>query len=546
MDGSGLRLRARRGPPDPDSRDGRLVLRGEVEWLLDGPPDAVAAAEAALGGVCERLGDALMVLDFGNAVGLFDVPGLGRVEVVSGKWDDRHFTWMLADLVRVASGLPFAAGTAGALPYDRSVAARQDVLYHAFVYLRSILAADAPPERRLRPALALVLREPHRRFDRVRREVPLETARRVDPSGLVRIAAGLGRPVAVPTEVAARAPLARALRGRLPTRVEEAQVRVTYYTPENRFVKTFLGQVGGLIEGMRRVVGRRPAPSAFERRILADCEWMEQAIGPIRRHPFWDGIGPMAQLPVGSTVLQRRRGYRDVFGHFSRLRLAARVPLDREQVRDLLEMKDIAELYELWCYFSLTRAVERLLGPPSSADRPVTGDLAVAVPRMFEVAWPNGTRLLYNPTFSRSGPFLRRSYSVPLRPDVALEVPSGPNAGLHLLDAKFKLDRLDALMATDGAEDETADEVAAERRGTFKRGDLYKIHAYRDAISRARSVWILYPGTEMRFFSSSTGVTAVPHALPNALDGVGAIPMTPEDGGPLALETILARLLALG
>ncbi len=35
----------------------------------------------------------------------------------------------------------------------------------------------------------------------------------------------------------------------------------------------------------------------------------------------------------------------------------------------------------------------------------------------------------------------------------------------------------------------------------FKRADLYKMHAYCDAIPNARSVWILYPGSELRFFS---------------------------------------------
>nr|MBA2451134.1 DUF2357 domain-containing protein [Chloroflexota bacterium] len=395
--------------------------------------------------------------------------------------------------------------------------------------------------RRLLPALRLILREPHRRFDRIRREVPLEVARRVDPSGLVRIAAGLGRPVAVAPEVAARAPLARVLRGGLPTQVEEAQVRATYDTPENRFVKTFLAQIGGLIEGMKRAVRQRSAARAFERRILADCERMERALGPIRQHPFWDEIRPMAHLPLGSTVLQRRRGYREVFGHFSRLRLATRVPLSREQVRDLLEVKDIAHLYELWSYFSLVDGVNSVLGAPSSAGRPRADHFSLTVPRELKVDWANGTQLLYNPSFSRSRASARRSYSVPLRPDIALEVPRGANAGLHLLDAKFKLDRLDVVMAE--GEDEMLEEVAEERRGTFKRGDLYKMHAYRDAIGHARSVWILYPGTEMRFFGKGGGAATQPVALPEVLDGVGAIPLSPDGAGQPTLDAVLARLL---
>jgi len=42
---------------------------------------------------------------------------------------------MLADLTDVAGGLPFTAGAATSLPYDRSIVSREDVLYHAFTYL---------------------------------------------------------------------------------------------------------------------------------------------------------------------------------------------------------------------------------------------------------------------------------------------------------------------------------------------------------------------------------------------------------------------------
>src|SRR5262249_51401134 len=161
------------------------------------------------------------------------------------------------------------------------------------------------------------------------------------------------------------------------------------------------------------------------------------ALLPVVRHSLWREVGPMVHLPAGSTVLHRRRGYRDIFRHHARLRLAARVPLAEDLVRDLLEAKDIAELYELWCYFALVRQLQELLGKPIRADRPKADSLAMTVPWDLEVAWPGGTRLLYNPRFSRGRPEARRSYSVSLRPDVALEIPSGPNGDVHLFDAKF-------------------------------------------------------------------------------------------------------------
>lgn len=543
-DGVELVLQSRRpNGPEPYMESGRLVLQAEAQWLLSGPTDVLAGIAAVLGSTAERLTAELLLLNFGNAVGLIDVPVIGRVEVVSGKWSTAHFDQMLRDLMAVASGLPYAAGAVTALPYDRSVAAREDVLYHAFVYLRHILLGAAASEDQVVPALNLILKEPHRHFEQSRRTVPLELASRVDAAGLVKLAGGGGHPVRVSSAQSARLPLARALRGHIPTEVDERQVRSTYDTPENRFIKAFLGQALGVIEGMRRVVGRAKQATPFHRRILADCDLCEQALRPVRHDAFWDQIGPMVRVPVGSTVLQRRRGYREVFGHFSRLRLASQAPVDREQVQRLLETKDIAELYELWVYFMIVREMEQLLGRPIRAGRPQASEYAVGAPRALEVVWANGARVSYNLTFSRSQVKDRRSFSAPLRPDVAIEVTSGPNSGLHLFDAKFKLDRVDDVLAIGSI---PTNETADERVGTFKRGDLYKMHTYRDAIQRARSVWILYPGDDTRFYSVAGKPIYASDALPDVLNGVGALPLRPDDTSIRSLRAALCRLLAVG
>ena len=61
------------------------------------------------------------------------------------------------------------------------------------------------------------------------------------------------------------------------------------------------------------------------------------------------------------------------------------------------------------------------------------------------------------------------SYSVPLRPDIALSIPDGPNSGLHLFDAKFRVQGL-ADVGLSGSDKGGDDDKAGERAGTFKRG----------------------------------------------------------------------------
>jgi predicted component of viral defense system (DUF524 family) len=302
----------------------------------------------------------------------------------------------------------------------------------------------------------------------------------------------------------------------LPRIVSERRSHTTIDTPENRFVKTFVDVVLGVLERMKHLSSK---DDRFVR-VRADCTALEQLLAPIRRHPMWRDVGPMTHLPASSTVLHRRRGYREVFRHFILLRLATRhLPLTKHDERDLLESKDIATLYELWCYFRVVELLVRLLGPAAGVDAITRTDFQVHVERAFEVRWQCGIRVLYNATFSRSQPHVgRQTYSLPLRPDIALVLPDG---AVHVLDAKFKLEWIDA-------SDDDVD------RATVKLEDIYKMHTYRDAIRQARSAWVLYPGTERRAFT--------PHGGEDA-DGVGAVPLRPEPGGDELLQEFLRDLM---
>ena len=185
---------------------------------------------------------------------------------------------------------------------------------------------------------------------------------------------------------------------------------------------------------MRSAVSAR-RPDAFRRNLLRDCDRMEASLMPIARHSMWDA--PM-------------------------------IPLDKDGMRDLLELKNIALLYELWTFFRLVHGISAVLGRPPVRSGQLTSDLfqaAVAAGGTFE--WYPGVRLVYNQRFSRSRSGQRHSYSVPLIPDIALRVPDGPNAGLHLFDAKFRVQALtDMGLAAD--DEDADDEKAAERAGVVQ------------------------------------------------------------------------------
>ena len=529
-----VHLYGSREPVTPTS-DG-YELQSERKWVVEGDHRALKQIANELPKSNRTwAGDGALVLDLVNSVGIVELPHLGAVELVTGKFSTSEFETMLRELTESATALPFSAGETGAGRYAISTAPRDEVLYHAFVYLRYILSDRAPDEVRLLPALELILREPHRLWRSDRRDVRIEAMTRVDAHTPLDLVTRAGTAVLPSSLSPSGARLAKRLGGRLPEVVSERKIRPTTDTPENRFVKAFIGQSRTIIGRMQSAVGSRP-DDAFRRNVVRDCNRMEASLMPVARHSMWEEVGRMVRIPFASTVLQRRRGYRRVLQHFSRIRLAPMIPLDKDAMQDLLELKNIALLYELWTFFRLVAEIEALEGPHVQSPRSTSDHFRTRFAARGTFQWASGVRLVYNERFAKSHEGQRHSYSVPLHPDIALSIPDGPNAGLHLFDAKFRVHAL-AEVGFVGSDKDGDDEKSGERMGSFKRADIYKMHAYRDAIPDARSVWILYPGGEFRFFPVAGGSGASGHqaasspaGLHEKLKGVGAIPLAPSLG----------------
>lgn len=528
----------------------RYILAGEVEWMFSGTEAQIIAVERVLGNICTKLSPEILLLNFGNAVGIFRVPEQFTIEVVSSKWNQQHYGQMLSDITEIATGLPFTAAETAALPYDRSSIANADITYHTFVYLRHITIGAVPHEKNLLTALRLILSDPHRHFERRHRDVPLDALRAIAPSTLASIISGSHTLTPVSQVIQSRVPLARYLCGHLPERLTEPGTTTTFDTPENQFVKSFLNIADSILTRMREVLTALPSngENIFRTRILSDCATIENALAPLLANRFWQEIGSMTHLPVTSTVLQRRYGYREVFEHFAKIRLATQIPLSRNVILDLLEAKDIARLYEMWSYFRVLRETQTLLGPPATVlqNQLRQSDTDITLPWEIEVRWHNRVSLTYNAHFSQKRAKPRHSYSLPLRPDIVLHVPQGTNAGLHLFDAKFKTNQGASIPRENDERIEDTSEPEQNNKASisFKNDDLHKMHTYLDALPATRSVWILYPGSECKFYGKNGGDEAfLDTGGPQKLEGVGAIPLLPDEHTHEHLRHVLQHLL---
>jgi predicted component of viral defense system (DUF524 family) len=302
--------------------------------------------------------------------------------------------------------------------------------------------------------------------------------------------------------------------GVVPAELPEPRVRDTFDTAENRFARSFVDHAIFVVDATVHAVRKR----ACEARVQDDARGMLAQLETARRSAPVCDAGRLAQVPMGSTVLQRRRGYRDLLHHFVRMRHAVRgLPFSTEAFEALLEGRDVAHVYELWAFFRVVEALSAILGPPTTSDAPKRTNLGVVVGRLT-VAWGSDVRVVYQEVFTSTR---GTSYSLTYEPDVSLFA----RGGLHLFDAKFRLDPV-----TD-----------ADPERSFREDDLAKMHAYRDAIRDARSAWILYPGTESVFYDAELG-PLVGTPGPEA-GGVGAISLRPGEGNRADLDRVLRGLL---
>lgn len=318
-------------------------------------------------------------------------------------------------------------------------------------------------------------------------------------------------------------------------RVEEQQN--TYNTPENRFLKH------ALLTIQKRYASLASRVLALDRNI---ADGMRERITKTRdelnrlsHHPFFRTVGPYEGLKQESLVLQRDVNYSKVYRTFAILQKS--FSLNDGLYR--METKDIATLYEIWCFIQVEKVVKEITGiTPEQADRTeLSGLFTYNLGKgehskiIFKKDDVTLAELIYNPRHSEKddvkGIGELESKTVPQKPDIVLQLTKDDlQEGMkltYLFDAKYRLEK-------DGANDVPPDDA------------INQMHRYRDAIyynskrqdekikKEVIGGYILFPGQmddTSRFCKSIDEVN------------IGAFPMRPGDNQHELLANFIKELL---
>lgn len=269
-------------------------------------------------------------------------------------------------------------------------------------------------------------------------------------------------------------------------------------------------------------------------------------------HPLFREVSSLRRMPTSDQVLLKRAGYREIYRTFAMTELGPTVRIDRGELSDVFaaSQRNVATLYEFWCFLALVSSLGRVCGEDRTARIfTAAGDglsMTMQSGPASRLAWAvrRGDRLLhveafFNRTFAGADD-QKGSWSQAMRPDCSVRIrPEGSTPSRVLMqdlevwlhfDAKYRVDNLLAQLAPNPVLDESVTESTISSGA--KREDLLKMHAYRDAISRTAGAYVLYPGSTTKDIRRHPGFQEV-------LPGLGAFPLRPStDGLPSSSQTL--------
>jgi predicted component of viral defense system (DUF524 family) len=491
------------------------------------------------------------------------------VDIRSLKLDYRKdYRGMLADITARLAGLAVDARLSTKMPFRSTFAERSDP---GWFQLQVELLRDMIDSADFAAAMNRIVTFPHEALTSEDRDMPVERPARWTARSIRQLTQSAVRRALPPEH-----PLARVSGlGSVATHLPTSQRMPTVDTPENQFVKHALGEFQALLDRAHRVFLNAGKDWAVAAR-LADRlsgvlhHWLARS--------FFQSIGPPRLLPLGSPVLQRKPGYREVLQQWLRFRTGGELSWEGGEGLFFAGQRSVAELYEYWLFFALLdwfcKRFDRSRRQPLLQDLvegldettprlrlrksvtlgPFTGDFHGAG-RLLHAAFYYNREFRFTANRSDSGSWscgMRPDYTISFWPAVdgmsqmdAMVLAERQDMLVHIhFDAKYRVSNLQDLFGRRDAADQTGDPQISELNANYKREDLLKMHAYRDAIRRTEGAYVLYPGDDAcrraQRDATLNGPERWRHVLRGfheIIPGLGAFAVAPDHtGSPLGIE----------
>lgn len=474
-----------------------------------------------------------------------------RLEIKSVKAEYRtDYRKMLEDITAYYTDLVLTQGSPVTQKLEIDNDTPPQTLYQRYAFVRSILESLAFQE-----AIRKIISNPVRKWEEDMVERNVSNVKRLSRRNMHEIATSRDR---IPVQNGAELGLPHGLHS-VPRTLTVVYKRDTLNNQENQFVKFVLRSFSSFCSELR---SKKNAGDRLKAEIDNTMDLLNSHLNTI----FFKQISLPSQINLNSPVLQRKEGYREVLQAWLMFDLAAKLSWKGGDNVYEAGKRNVAVLYEYWVFFKLLEVVSRVFDiSPVSINNLVKTDadqinleIQQGKMTMIEGLYDAGSRkfnvrFYYNRTFAHTheGDELYKpgSWTMNMRPDYTLSIWPGEismeqaeceDLIVHIhFDAKYRLDRIDLGLDDSTNEEQISDALLNEKKeqeeGVYKRADLLKMHAYKDAIRRTSGAYIIYPGTiqcRLRGF----------HEI---IPGLGAFCLTPSnyDEELITLQVFLLKIV---
>lgn len=308
----------------------------------------------------------------------------------------------------------------------------------------------------------------------------------------------------------------------------EQQIQ-SHDTQENRFLKHALGQITSKYALLKsRIESLKEVSPEFK----AEMREMLDTLKHLQRNPFFRTVGRFKGLNQESMVLQKATGYSQVYRTWNLLRRS--YSLNEGMYR--LQSKDIATLYEIWCFIEVSHIVKELLGTDIEAEHRnrmemgsfFTWELGKGEHSriLFKKDGIELAELVYNPkhTDKENNQISMENLvvpTVPQKPDIVLQLTKNDLQNnmkmTYLFDAKYRIEgRINGV--------DTPPDDAINQMHRYRDAIYYKEHSTNELKKEVIGGYILFPGdgqkvdVEVSKFYKTIGEV-----------NIGAFPLRPKD-----------------
>ena len=440
-------------------------------------------------------------------------------EVRSVKMDYRtDYKTMLHDITSHFTDLVMMQGAPVTQRFEVDPNENSNTLYQQFAFMKSLVDSDEFEE-----ALNKILYNPIHKWTGTTIEKDICSVKKLGRQELKQIASSKNRlPLGEGRTIGDHI-------NSVPRRLSVSYKKDTVDVAENRFVKFVLQSFSSFCSTIQQCKNASP-------RLKTEAELTANKLTGWLSRDFFLDVSNLQTMTLNSPALQRKEGYREALQAWMMSKLAAQITWKGGVNVYQAGKRNVAALYEYWVFFKLLDIVKETFHLELKEDDEKKlvktdkdhinlelrqGHTKMIGGQFHEASRTLNVRLYYNRTFSTSDQLDKSgSWTTAMRPDYTLSIWPGnikeaeaeeQDLIVHIhFDAKYKLNKilLDDRLPDDTHTfmDEDADlseeeflmnqEKQEEEKGIYKRVDLLKMHAYKDAIRRTSGAYILYPGSE--------------------------------------------------